>query len=215
MNLDDDPPWSKNLLRKLGEALLDKCAPPDGCPDYGAVMLWHNDLAGEVASVISNTRWVDKPAGQFAVTARSKTVDTLVQKLQRSTLKLNRVQDLAGVRIDAELNLTQQTKLAEEIAHHFGDDRVTIKDIRQQPHSGYRAVHHGLSCLPDARKCRSGRSTRVYGQTPTRASQTWLAEESVTTRSTRIRGCSRSWRRCTRCRPKSPTTKQSQTKSTP
>ncbi len=89
MNLDDDPPWSKNLLRKLGEALLDKCAPPDGCPDYGTVMLWHNDLAGEVASVISNTRWVNKPAGQFAVTARSKTVDTLVQKLQRSTLKLD------------------------------------------------------------------------------------------------------------------------------
>ncbi len=45
MNLDDDP-WSKNLLRKPGEALLDQCAPPDGCPDYGAVMLWHNDLAG-------------------------------------------------------------------------------------------------------------------------------------------------------------------------
>ena len=70
--LDDDPPWSNILLRRLGEALPDKCAPPDGCPDYGAVMLWHNDLAGEVASVISNTRWVNKPAGQFAVTARSK-----------------------------------------------------------------------------------------------------------------------------------------------
>jgi ppGpp synthetase/RelA/SpoT-type nucleotidyltranferase len=150
MNLDADPPWSKNQLRKLGEALLEKCAPPDGCPDYGAVMLWHNDLAGEVASVISNTRWVNKPAGQFAVTARSKTVDTLVQKLQRSTLKLDRVQDLAGVRIDADLNLTQQTKLAEEIAHHFGDDRVTIKDIRQQPHSGYRAVHLWL-VLPAGR----------------------------------------------------------------
>ncbi|MGO8769866.1 MAG: hypothetical protein ACLQIK_17240 [Mycobacterium sp.] len=52
MNLDDDPLWSKNLLRKLGEALLDRCAPPDGCPDYGAVMLWHNDPAGDVASVI-------------------------------------------------------------------------------------------------------------------------------------------------------------------
>jgi len=49
------------------------------------------------AQVISTTRWVNKPAGQFAVTARSKTVDTLVQKLQRSTLKLDRVQDLAGV----------------------------------------------------------------------------------------------------------------------
>ena len=28
MNLDDDPPWSKNLLRKLGEAPLNKCGLP-------------------------------------------------------------------------------------------------------------------------------------------------------------------------------------------
>ncbi|SEH74246.1 ppGpp synthetase catalytic domain-containing protein (RelA/SpoT-type nucleotidyltranferase) [Mycolicibacterium rutilum] len=141
MNIEDSPPWSKSQLRRLGESLLERCAPPEGCPDYNAVMLWHNDLASEVARILTETEWSWKPE-QFRLTARSKTVDTLVQKLQRSALKLDRVQDLAGVRIDAEMNLTRQTLLAGEIAHHFGgDQRVTIRDLRQQPHSGYRAVH--------------------------------------------------------------------------
>ncbi|WP_073695581.1 hypothetical protein [Mycobacterium sp. ST-F2] len=113
-------------------------------------MLWHNDLAGEVASILSTTPWRNKPTGQFAVTARSKTVDTLIQKLERSPSKLDRVQDLAGVRIDADMTLTQQTLLAREIADHFGPDRATTKDIREAPHSGYRAVHIWL-ILPAGR----------------------------------------------------------------
>lgn len=150
MNLEEPPPWSKSQLRKLGESLLDRCAPPEGCPEYGAVMLWHNDLASEVVDLLQNTQWAYRPAGQFAITARSKTVDTLIQKLQRSASKLDRVQDLAGVRIDAEMNLTTQTRLADEIARHFGADRATVKDLREQPHSGYRAVHLWL-VLPAGR----------------------------------------------------------------
>jgi hypothetical protein len=64
------------------------------------------------ASVNSSTRWVNKPAGEFAVTARSKTVDTLVQKLQRSTLKLDTVQDLA-----AYLNFDSQHEYRGDPAH--------------------------------------------------------------------------------------------------
>ncbi|SHV10074.1 GTP pyrophosphokinase yjbM [Mycobacteroides abscessus subsp. abscessus] len=141
MSLEALPPWSKSQLRRLGDALLDRCAPPEGCPDYGAVMLWHNDLAGEVAAILTNTQWSNKPTGQFAVTARSKTVDTLIQKLARSSSKLDRVQDIAGVRIDADMSLTQQTLLAHEIADYFGRERATVKDLRDAPHSGYRAVH--------------------------------------------------------------------------
>lgn len=150
MDLEAEPPWSKSQLRKLGEALLDHCAPPAGCPDYSTVMLWHNDLAGAVAEIITDRHWDAQGITEFAVTARSKTVDTLVQKLERSTLKLDRVQDLAGVRIDADLNLSRQTQLAEEIAAHFGSNRATIRDIREEPHSGYRAVHVWLA-LPAGR----------------------------------------------------------------
>lgn len=150
MDLDTEPPWSKSQLRKLGEALLDKCPPPSGCPDYGAVMLWHNDLASTIADVVNSRQWDSQGVEEFAVTARSKTVDTLIQKLERSTLKLDRVQDLAGVRIDTGLSLTKQTQLANEIAAYFGTDRVTVRDLRQDPHSGYRAVHLWL-VLPAGR----------------------------------------------------------------
>lgn len=113
MDLEQKPSWSKGDLRRLGEALvIDKAAAPDGCPLYDDVMRWHNDLAAEVAGKIQNTPWVAVPPDQMSVTARAKTVDTLVQKLQRTTLKLGDVQDLAGVRIDADIVLTQQTNLA-------------------------------------------------------------------------------------------------------
>lgn len=151
MDLEQKPSWSKGDLRRLGEALvIDKAATPDGCPQYGEVMLWHNDLAAEVAGRIANAPWATIPPDRLSITARPKTVDTLVQKLQRTTLKLGQVQDLAGVRVDADMVLTQQTNLAQEIAEYFGAAPATIKDIRATPHSGYRAVHVWLA-LPAGR----------------------------------------------------------------
>jgi ppGpp synthetase/RelA/SpoT-type nucleotidyltranferase len=152
MDLEQRPSWSKGDLRRLGEALvIDKAATRDGRPQYGEVMLWHNDLAAEIAARIANTPWVAMPQDQLSISARAKTIDTIVQKLQRkTTLKLGQVQDLAGVRIDADMVLTQQTDLAQEIAEHFGAARAKIKDMRATPHSGYRAVHVWLD-LPAGR----------------------------------------------------------------
>jgi ppGpp synthetase/RelA/SpoT-type nucleotidyltranferase len=151
MDLEQKPSWSKGDLRRLGETLvIDKAATPDGCPQYGEVMRWHNELATEVAIRIATELWVTTPPGQLSITARPKTIDTLVQKLQRTTLKLGQVQDLAGVRVDADMLLTQQTSLAHEIAEYFGAARATIKDLRKTPHSGYRAVHVWL-VLPAGR----------------------------------------------------------------
>jgi ppGpp synthetase/RelA/SpoT-type nucleotidyltranferase len=142
MDLEQKPSWSKGALRRLGQALVvDRAATPKGCPRYGDVMLWHNDLAAEVAARIANAPW-SVPADQMSISARPKTIDTLIQKLQRQpTLKLGDVVDLAGVRVDADIVLKQQTELAQEIADYFDADRATIKDIRADPHSGYRAVH--------------------------------------------------------------------------
>jgi ppGpp synthetase/RelA/SpoT-type nucleotidyltranferase len=105
-------------------------------------MIWHDDLAAAVKSELQARNWGTlPPSTRFDATARSKTHDTLVQKLRReSRLTLDQVQDLAGVRIDADFLLDTQLALATEIAEHFGDKSV-IRDIRAQPHSGYRAVH--------------------------------------------------------------------------
>ena len=108
---------------------------------YDEVMLWHNDLAAEIAAILFTTSWQSCPAELFDITARPKTIDTLVQKLQREhRMTLDEVQDLAGVRIDADITLDVQTAIAHEIAAHFGD-RSRVRDLRDKPHSGYRAVH--------------------------------------------------------------------------
>lgn len=52
------------------------------------------------------------PTSRLYVTSRPKTVDTLVQKLQKTTMTLDQVEDVAGVRIDADITLAQQTNLA-------------------------------------------------------------------------------------------------------
>ncbi|AMS02255.1 hypothetical protein SEA_PHRANN_29 [Mycobacterium phage Phrann] len=144
------PAWSKGELKRLGEALFSGTATPEQHARYNEVMLWHNELAAEVAATLYTTDWQACPSELFDITARPKTIDTLIQKLQRErSMSLDEVQDLAGVRIDADIDLKVQTALAEEIATHFGE-RSRIRDMRENPHSGYRAVHVWLR-LPAGR----------------------------------------------------------------
>jgi ppGpp synthetase/RelA/SpoT-type nucleotidyltranferase len=146
------PPWSNNALRHLGDAFRDGVDPPTNGPSYADVLLWYSDLAAEVQTKLENESWsiADKlaanPAARLApgllVSSRPKTRDTLVEKLQRRpTLPLDAVSDLAGVRIDADLLLGEQTDLAREIANHFGADDSDIVDRRDGAKAGYRAVH--------------------------------------------------------------------------
>lgn len=140
MDLNTRPPWSNKALGRLGAALREGSTPPTSCPDYNDVMLWNVELAAHVQQQIERTSWsIETPP---LVTSRAKTIDTLVQKLHRQpTLQLDRVQDLAGVRVDANMLLDEQTALAREIAEHFGADESAIHDLREDPHAGYRAVH--------------------------------------------------------------------------
>jgi ppGpp synthetase/RelA/SpoT-type nucleotidyltranferase len=148
--INTSPAWTKGELKRLGEALVSDQRTPDVAARYDEVMLWHNDLAAEVATILFSTEWKACSPGLFDITARPKTIDTLVQKLRRERgMKLDEVQDLAGVRIDAEITLDVQTQLAEEIAAHFGE-RSRVRDLRDKPHSGYRAVHVWLR-LPAGR----------------------------------------------------------------
>jgi ppGpp synthetase/RelA/SpoT-type nucleotidyltranferase len=140
VNLADKPPWSKGAVRRLGDALVADCPIPADGPSYDDLMLWHMDLGAEVARIVNTTSWTACDLGR-AATSRAKTRDTLVQKLVRDkSLKLDRVQDLAGVRVDASFTLETQLAVATEVAEYFGDNAV-VKDIRRSPHSGYRAVH--------------------------------------------------------------------------
>jgi ppGpp synthetase/RelA/SpoT-type nucleotidyltranferase len=137
-------------MNKLGKALLSGDDPPAGCPAYSDVMVWHHELAAEVSRIIRATAWSDQiPALQdleIRVSSRGKTVDTLVQKLRRSGIGLEAIQDLAGVRVDGKFTLTQQTQLADAMAEVFSVNELGKRDMREKPHSGYRAYHLWVRC---------------------------------------------------------------------
>lgn len=139
------PPWSKSQLRQLGKCLRDGTAPSARLPSYEDVLLWYDELAVTVQGVIRGIDWssVLGSEASFEVTSRAKTLDTLREKLsRRGDTPLSNVQDIAGVRFEAEMALSEQDAAVAVIAGALGImDPSAIHDLRNDPHSGYRAVH--------------------------------------------------------------------------
>ena len=138
-----ESPWSNARLKKLSRHIREGTPTPSGVPSYDEVMLWYNDVAADVLQKIEGLDWTpllgDRP---FEVSSRSKTIDTLRQKLRRDrNTPLPFVQDVAGVRFEAEMSLDEQDAVAHAIAGMYGHGHDSIKDLRADPHSGYRAVH--------------------------------------------------------------------------
>lgn len=106
-------------------------------------MLWYNELAADVQQRIAGLDWSPLlGTAPIEITSRPKTLDTLTQKLLRDpATPLPSVQDVAGVRFEAEMSLDQQDAVASAIAGMFDQHSDAVKDLRPRPHSGYRAVH--------------------------------------------------------------------------
>lgn len=141
-------PWSISQLRRLGDSLRDESVPDDSLPSYSDVMLWYNDLATDVQQTIRGLDWSPILGERTpSISSRAKTIDTLRQKLVRDpNTKLPAIQDVAGVRFEAEMSLGEQDAVVGEIAREFGlTDSNKIRDLRAEPHSGYRAVHLWLN----------------------------------------------------------------------
>ena len=128
-------------------------------------MLHYNDVAADTQERIRELDW-DSLLGSrpYEVTSRPKTIDTLRQKLKRDRdTPLSNIQDIAGVRFEAEMSLDEQDAVANAIAGRFGHDlEVCRHDLRLTPRSGYRAVHLWLR-LP----------TRVEVQIRTHLQSAW------------------------------------------
>lgn len=137
-------PWTKAQLRRLSHHIRDDAPLQDGDPSYSDVMLWYNDLAAQIQREVSSLDWApllrERP---FEVTSRPKTLDTLRDKLRRDReTPLLSVQDIAGVRFEAEMSLDEQDAVVNAICGLYGHDLGTsVRDMRARPHSGYRGVH--------------------------------------------------------------------------
>lgn len=70
-------------------------------------------------------------------TARLKTLESTRAKLQRETIRLTQIQDIAGCRITVESPLIQDDMM-EILASELG---ALLSDFRDAPRCGYRAVH--------------------------------------------------------------------------
>ncbi len=141
-----DRPWSNRQMEILAQCLRDNVATPEGAPDYDDVMIWYDELAAEVHSIVHALPWktiLPYSYSEVDITYRAKTIDTLRDKLVRlSSGPLSNIVDIAGVRVDAEMTLHEQDRVADAIARAFGMDPVkAVKDLRVEHHNGYRAVH--------------------------------------------------------------------------
>lgn len=83
-------------------------------------------------------RCVEILGHHYQPTSRLKTLDSAVAKLRRGFSRLSRVQDIAGLRIEAA-DLGDQDRVVAELVRAFPVARVT--DYRESPQNGYRAVH--------------------------------------------------------------------------
>lgn len=136
-------PWGTKSLARVGDGIRSGTPAGPNDPSYDDVMIWYNDLATWVQSEIESMDWGPLlGSARPSLVSRPKTIDTLRQKLARQPhMDLGSVQDIAGVRFEAEMTLDQQDAVAAAIAAHFDHDQSCIRDLRIQPHSGYRSVH--------------------------------------------------------------------------
>lgn len=75
-------------------------------------------------------------------TIRVKTVNTLVEKLQRErSMSLRSMQDVAGARVVIDGGRQDQDVVVDRIAERFTDSAPKVVDRRVHPTHGYRAVH--------------------------------------------------------------------------
>lgn len=138
-----DRPWSNRQMEIVGRCIRDHIETPADCPDYNDVMLWYDDLTAEVKAMADALPWRQiLPQVLPSITERTKTIDTLRDKLGRlASGPLHSIVDISGVRIDAEMTTIQQDAVADAVVAAFGPERCSIKDLRDGGHSGYRAVH--------------------------------------------------------------------------
>jgi ppGpp synthetase/RelA/SpoT-type nucleotidyltranferase len=69
---------------------------------------------------------------------RVKTTISIVEKLKRESIRLSKLQDIAGCRV-VVTDVVEQDRVVAVILEVFS--KATVIDRRQQPSHGYRAVH--------------------------------------------------------------------------
>jgi hypothetical protein len=130
------PELSRSQADKLGRHL--RRSGVEGLSDQDRGLLERLLASYETPLGVVQARLVDTLG--LPLTSRIKTTGTLIEKLERSRgMALSRMQDIAGVRLVAEMNRADQDRLVARILELFPG--AEVKDRRAEPSHGYRAVH--------------------------------------------------------------------------
>ncbi len=161
-------PWSRNTLRKVGKALTSDEPWPEGLPTFEDVSLWYQEIVGFVQATLYHLD-LSSVIGDIEVTinGRTKTHGTLKEKLIREkSVPLHNIQDVAGVRFEADMTLSQQSGVVAWTAVYLRSIgwKVGIKDYRTAPGlANYRAVHMRLERESDKARAEIQVRTRLQG----------------------------------------------------
>lgn len=155
--LDTKPSWSKNSIKRISKQIRHDeefdAELFDQFIAHAAELIDHVTPIVVSAAEDNGMRELDEERnlvhqanelGVYVLSSRPKTRGTTVEKIQRQETDLDRIDDIAGIRIDAAITLTQQRGLANALKERLiqeGANRATVKEHLEEPNSGYRALH--------------------------------------------------------------------------
>jgi ppGpp synthetase/RelA/SpoT-type nucleotidyltranferase len=124
--------WTKSQVDRLGERLRKGDISE---ADLRLLDSYRRSFSDAYKNVIGRIREQLnlEPTGRPA-----KSTTSVIDKLQRESIRLSQMQDIAGCRLTVE-NITAQDEVVAQLTTLF--EKVTIVDRRQHPSHGYRAVH--------------------------------------------------------------------------
>lgn len=128
-------PMSRTAVDKLGKRL----AASEHVSDEDLDLLL--DVLTAYQAALDETQNRLRALG-YSPTSRTKTTSVLVDKLRREHSSLKSVQDIAGTRIICN-GRNEQDEIMQAVVQCFADGTrpPRVKDRRQEPSHGYRAVH--------------------------------------------------------------------------
>jgi putative GTP pyrophosphokinase len=146
---------SKTRIDKLGDRLRRGSSTDT---DLRELDLYRKSFASAYDVVIRRIRDELRlePTGRPA-----KSTSSIVDKLQRESIRLSQIQDIAGCRLLLD-DILAQDRAVEAIQRTFTDAKVT--DRRAEPSHGYRAVHVVVGIDDRSIEFRSGRACSTSGQ---------------------------------------------------
>lgn len=153
--LEENPPWSKRRIEKIGDAIRNEEEYDNKL--FNDFMRQQTKLVIEIEpiiqSVLSTSVLIEAEdgeevipnSGRYRYSSRVKIYRTLVEKVKRmNKTPMHRIQDISGLRVDFDGTHEIQDAIASELEEAMkreGATRVKSVDLRSGEHAGYRALH--------------------------------------------------------------------------